>query len=133
MRELERDPTVRRGKEFVLNTVLPMMCLGTSVHPRILVDMVVPFFHVNLWWIDATSTNRSQWINDVEYTDVSKKSFTNRGAGAVTIIRDTKWLPQKWDPKIDITLSPRIFTGKRTVAIKILTMNKGATLPEGQT
>ncbi|KAK7973928.1 hypothetical protein PG989_015776 [Apiospora arundinis] len=92
-----------------------------------MMDIVAPFFNVELRWINATSTNRSKLVYTPEYTDVSKTSFNNRGAGAVTVIRDTKW-----DPETSAPQSPQIVTGRKTIiAVKILTINKGDTLPDG--
>ncbi|KAI4246379.1 MAG: hypothetical protein L6R40_002047 [Gallowayella cf. fulva] len=75
------------------------------------IDMSVPYFAVDLRWVDASSDDRSQYVADSSHQDVNI-GFGIRIAGAVNIIRDEPWEPQAAEPS-----KPDIFIGKKFIGV----------------
>ncbi|KAL8832320.1 MAG: hypothetical protein Q9170_004932 [Blastenia crenularia] len=71
------------------------------------IDMTVPYFTVNLRWVDASSNWRSRSAGDSGAQDVNENTFNIRSKGAVGIIRD-----QKWDAQAAIPDAAKIFRGR---------------------
>jgi hypothetical protein len=81
------------------------------------IDMAMPYFSVNLSWIDASSDNRSQNVGSTEYQDVDN-DFQIRTVGALGIVRSTPW-----DGDSDLPSAPSTFIGKKLVGVKLRTLN----------
>ena len=69
------------------------------------INMAMPYFSVNLSWIDASSDNR--------YQDVDN-DFQIRTVGALGIVRSTPW-----DGDLDLSSAPSTFIGKELVGVKL--------------
>ncbi|KAE8454304.1 hypothetical protein EG329_005229 [Mollisiaceae sp. DMI_Dod_QoI] len=89
------------------------------------IDMAMPYFSVNLSWIDASSDNRSQNVGSTEYQDVDNE-FQIRTVGALGIVRSTPW-----DADSNLPTAPSTFVGKKLVGVKLRTLNFGDQLPNG--
>ncbi|KAL8655823.1 MAG: hypothetical protein Q9226_002887 [Calogaya cf. arnoldii] len=90
------------------------------------IDMTVPYFAVNLRWVDASSDGRSRSAGDSGAQDVNENTFGIRAAGAVGILRD-----QKWDPWEAMPDAAKIFRGKKFVSVHMGTLLFGEELPDG--
>jgi hypothetical protein len=89
------------------------------------INITVPYFAVDLSWIDASSDNNSQNVGSSEYQDVDN-DFGIRTVGALGIVRSTPW-----DAYSALPSSPLTFMGTKLVGVKLRTMNFGDQLPDG--
>lgn len=89
------------------------------------IDIAVPYFAVNLRWVDATSDNRSQNAGSSTYQDVNQ-DFGIRTVSATGIVRDEPWNGQTAGPS-----NATAFVGNKFVAVKLRTMNFDDELPDG--
>jgi hypothetical protein len=89
------------------------------------IDITVPYFAVNLRWIDASSDNRSQNAGSTTYQDVDQ-DFSIRTVGATGIVRD-----EPWNGETAMPSNATIFVGNKLVAVKLRTLNFGDALPDG--
>lgn len=89
------------------------------------IDMPLPYFAVDLRWVDASSDDRSQQVRNPSRQDVNE-GFAIRLGGAVNIIRG-----QPWDPRAATPNKPNTFTGKKFVAVFFSTLELGKSLPDG--
>ncbi|KAI4266437.1 MAG: hypothetical protein L6R38_008742 [Xanthoria sp. 2 TBL-2021] len=90
------------------------------------IDMTVPYFTVNLRWVDASSDGRSRSAGDSGAQDVNENTYGIRSEGAVGIIRD-----QKWDAQAAIPDAAKIFRGKKFVGVHMGYTSFGDELPDG--
>ncbi|KAL8885034.1 MAG: hypothetical protein Q9215_007043 [Flavoplaca cf. flavocitrina] len=90
------------------------------------IDMTVPYFAVNLRWVDASSDGRSRSAGDSGHKDVNENTFGIRAAGAVGIIRD-----QKWDANVAMPDAAKIFRGKKFVGVHMGRFDFGDKLLDG--
>ncbi len=86
----------------------------------------LPYFDVSFRWIDASTDDKSAHVGDVSFSDVSNNSWDLRRDGTMAILQDSIWNTTKAEPK-----KVRIFDGKKTVAIKIATLEANERLPDG--
>ncbi|EWZ32899.1 hypothetical protein FOCG_12681 [Fusarium oxysporum f. sp. radicis-lycopersici 26381] len=77
------------------------------------VNLPLPYFAADVRWIDASSTNKSIYAGNAEYSDVGKPVGI-RLVGATSIIMDQKWTPQGKSPK-----NTTIFHDIRLVAVQL--------------
>ncbi|KAJ9416620.1 hypothetical protein QL093DRAFT_2568028 [Fusarium oxysporum] len=77
------------------------------------VNLPLPYFAADVRWIDASSTNKSIYAGNAEYSDVGKLVGI-RLVGATSIIMDQKWIPQGKSPK-----NATIFHDIRLVAVQL--------------
>ncbi|KAH7000760.1 hypothetical protein EDB80DRAFT_753890 [Ilyonectria destructans] len=92
-----------------------------------MVDLTVPYFAVDLNWIDATSDDRTSKSGSSEFTDVNGW-FSIRVDGSTAVLRD-----KPWDPTTAVSNSSsqaHIFRGK-LVSVKTVSLDANATLPDG--
>ncbi|PCD27043.1 hypothetical protein AU210_013459 [Fusarium oxysporum f. sp. radicis-cucumerinum] len=66
------------------------------------VNLPLPYFAADVRWIDASSTNKSIYAGNAEYSDVGKPVGI-RLVGATSIIMDQKWTPQGKSPKTQLS------------------------------
>lgn len=95
------------------------MPLGTEV------DLTVPYFAVDLRWIDANATDVAGNAGFFDYSNVAS-NFGIRAIGATAIIRNATY-----DDQAAIPSQSSIFRGKKIVALKLRTLNFGDELPDG--
>jgi hypothetical protein len=89
------------------------------------INMIMPYFAVDLRWIDAFSDSRSRYAGNTEYQDVDN-DFGIRTMGATAIVRD-----HSWDPGASIPTRPEVYNGTVLIAVKLRTLNFGDVLPDG--
>jgi hypothetical protein len=89
------------------------------------IGIVMPYFAVDLRWIDATSDNRSQHAGNTTYQDVDK-DFSIRQTGAIALVRE-----QPWDPYLATPSLATTYRGTQLVAIKLQTLAFGDKQPDG--
>lgn len=77
------------------------------------VNLPLPYFAADVRWIDASSTNKSIYAGNAEYSDVGKPVGI-RLVSATSIIMDQKWTPQGKSPK-----NTTIFHDIRLVAVQL--------------
>lgn len=92
------------------------------------INLTVPYFDVNLRWIDAASDNRSVHVNKPEYTDVALLGSAIRDNGTVAVIRNEKWDSGEAAPQAAAT-----FSGTKLVSIKVGGLGVHDQLPDGST
>jgi hypothetical protein len=92
-----------------------------------IMNITMPYIDVKLRWIDADSINSSDHIGDHTYSDVNvNESFGARDIGLVSIVRDAIW-----DSQTVLPQGPSMFVGKKNVAVKLATINKGDAWKDG--
>ncbi|KAL6399504.1 hypothetical protein AUP68_18052 [Ilyonectria robusta] len=101
---------------------------GQNIPNGSVVDLKVPYFAVNLNWIDATSDDRTSKSGSSEFTDVNGW-FSIRVDGSTAVLRD-----EPWDSNTAVSNSSsqaHVSRGKKLVSVKIETLEANATLPDG--
>ncbi|KAF7555183.1 hypothetical protein G7Z17_g2371 [Cylindrodendrum hubeiense] len=101
---------------------------GQNITHGSMVDLTVPYFAVDLNWIDATSDNRTSKAGWAEFTDVNIW-FSIRVDGSTAILRD-----QPWNASTAFAYASsqaHVFTGKKLVSVKVTTLEANATLADG--
>ncbi|KAL9045261.1 MAG: hypothetical protein Q9214_001671 [Letrouitia sp. 1 TL-2023] len=83
-----------------------------------IMNLTLPYFDVDLRWIDAASDNRSHHISESTYAVISTLDFQVRDNGVVSVIRDDPWNPERAVPQ-----AAQIFSGRKLVSIKVSTLN----------
>ena len=95
-----------------------------------LIDITMPYLHVNLSWIDGADETRFQHVGDSDnYADILQCFADNwRGVGSVSILRNTTWDKEGAKPKV-----AEIFSGKKIIYIQASTLDIHVPLPDGST
>ncbi|KAI4164068.1 MAG: hypothetical protein LQ342_002304 [Letrouitia transgressa] len=81
-------------------------------------NLTLPYFDVDLRWVDAASDSRSQHISESTNAVVSSLDFQVRENGIVSVIRDDTWTPEKAVPQ-----AAQVFSGTKLISIKVNTLN----------
>ncbi|KAL9609926.1 MAG: hypothetical protein Q9167_005344 [Letrouitia subvulpina] len=89
-------------------------------------NLTLPYFDVNLRWIDGASNNRSQYVDESEYADISGHGFIVRNNGVVAVIRNDPWNAQRAIPQ-----AAHIFSGKKVISVKVNTLESSHRLLNG--
>lgn len=100
--------------------------VSTDIPDSSHVDMIMPYFAVDLRWIDATSDNRTQHAGNTEYQDVNQ-DFSVRIIGAIAIVRE-----QPWDAQKALTTQATTFRGTQLIAIQLQTIDGGRPLDDSR-
>ncbi|KAF2489677.1 hypothetical protein BU16DRAFT_622318 [Lophium mytilinum] len=111
-------------------TGLPLRRYFDSTHPYLTTNssmsLTVPYFDVNLTWVNHTVVHYRDRIGNSDYIDVNNNSFVTRDFGAVAIMQDKKFYDSYVPPE-----KPEIFSGHKLVYVKLQTLNSGERLEDG--
>lgn len=91
-----------------------------------LIDITMPYFNVDLHWIDGADEIQFQHIGDPEYSDIIHSGINWRGDGSVSILRNITWNKDDAKPK-----AAEVFSGKRIVSVKVTTLDSQIPLSDG--
>lgn len=89
------------------------------------IDALMPYFDVNLRWVDGSTHSEAYNVGDSVYQDVNK-DYSIRVNGATAFVRSEPWEAVPAFPG-----KAAIFTGTRIVGIKVRTIDINSTLPDG--
>lgn len=90
------------------------------------IDITIPYFNVDLRWIDGADETRFKNIGDPVYTDIISSGINWRGDGSVSILRNKTWDKDDVKPK-----SGEVFSGQKFVTVKVTTLDVQVPLPNG--
>lgn len=88
------------------------------------VDITIPYFSVELQWVDAANEIRFQHVGDPDYAGIIHPGVNYRGDGLVSILRNEIWSKNDTKPVID-----NIFFEKKFVSVKLPTLDTRAPGP----
>ena len=90
------------------------------------IDITMPYFNVDLRWIDGADETRFQHIGDSNYTDIISSGINWRGDGSVTILRNKTWDIDDAKPQ-----AAEVYSGTKFVSVKVTTLDVQVSLPNG--
>lgn len=100
----------------------------TNITASSVVDITVPYFDVDLHWIDGADDIRFQHVGDSHYSDIVSFDVNTRIDGLVRILRNETWDPDKAMPR-----AAEVFSGGKVISVKVNTLDFSVPLPDGST
>lgn len=92
------------------------------------IDITVPYFNVDLHWINGADDSRLQHVGDRNYSDILTPDINWRGDGSVSVLRSSTWNTSLARPTVK-----EVFSAQKLVSVKVTTLDINVPLPDNST